>query len=331
MANIDGLTNIAGKNLLIGGDFLTNPWQRGNVSIGAGASYGPDRWKFAGAGFADANIDISRAGASTWINSEAGYVDLCRIQRQNGTTSPATVHMAQVLEPKFFQQAVRVGQRVTFSCYVRAPVGSTIGETIGIKLSTTTSETDDGYSAWSDEIQGTNNFIMGSTWTRYSVTLEVDSAARNIKAELIFNFIGTAGVQDLIDIANCQLELGPEATAFEYRHPAIELALCQRYYQKLGTGLQGKVLNTLAVEFSTIFPVPMRTIPTVALESTSFAFNEIGVAVRDATGGAIYGSGLTKTGVQYVGVSAATIVNTPGTGNMISGNTEHILIFDAEI
>lgn len=40
-----------------------------------------------------------------------------------------------------------------------------------------------------------------------------------------------------VGLDRCQLEFGDTATDFEYRHPAEELALCQRYYETGNSGI----------------------------------------------------------------------------------------------
>jgi len=80
-------------------------------------------------------------------------------------------------------------------------------------------------------------------------------------------------------ITGVQLEVGTQATSFEYRQYQQELALCQRYYYKIqadGTNILsfGTAFNTATTSTRAIinFPVSMRAIPT-SLETTGTAAN----------------------------------------------------------
>jgi hypothetical protein len=97
-----------------------------------------------------------------------------------------------------------------------------------------------------------------------------------------------------IYISEIQFESGPVATAFEIRNIQTERALCQRYYQKSynlsiapGTASQTAGLkclvaqNTSAIPTPFLFPVPMRSSPTLltyAYDGTSGAINLYGGA-----------------------------------------------------
>ena len=65
-------------------------------------------------------------------------------------------------------------------------------------------------------------------------------------------------------ITGVQLEVGSSATGFEYRQYGQELALCQRYYQQLGSA-SGTANSTTGFSGAIQFPVQMRATPTAAL------------------------------------------------------------------
>jgi hypothetical protein len=73
-----------------------------------------------------------------------------------------------------------------------------------------------------------------------------------------------------------QLEVGSQATSFEYRQYGQELALCQRYYQKMSTTSRsmsnGYNNQTTSARYTKPFIVTMREAPT-ALETTGTAAN----------------------------------------------------------
>ena len=86
-------------------------------------------------------------------------------------------------------------------------------------------------------------------------------------------------------ITGCQLEVGTNATNFEYRPYGTELALCQRYFYKTNQsntaqvgGLNGTFRNTTTVVGVAIFPVTMRAAPTATRGGTSDTFYVSGLS-----------------------------------------------------
>ena len=86
--------------------------------------------------------------------------------------------------------------------------------------------------------------------------------------------VGTNGAT--FYITGVQLEKGSTATSFDYRPYGTELALCQRYYQKFTSAVNGDPFGvggstaTTAGRAFTQFIIPMRTSPT-ALETNGTA------------------------------------------------------------
>jgi len=86
--------------------------------------------------------------------------------------------------------------------------------------------------------------------------------------------VGTNGAT--FYITGVQLEKGSTATSFDYRPYGAELALCQRYYrQTIGASntepsVYGYALSGTNVGTTIVFPVPMRTTPTISIKSGSF-------------------------------------------------------------
>ncbi len=89
-------------------------------------------------------------------------------------------------------------------------------------------------------------------------------------------FIATSGAT--FYLTGCQLEVGSTATSFDYRPYGTELALCQRYFQKIGgsaSGYQytamagGWAENSSAAIFTIGLPVSMRTAPTFGTSGTT--------------------------------------------------------------
>ena len=95
------------------------------------------------------------------------------------------------------------------------------------------------------------------------------------------DLLGLTGLTGAIDIAQVQLEIGNEASTFEKRNTQVELAMCQRYYEKTydvdvspggvvgiyGGGIRGATDPTInpTSHQPTLFEVRKRTSPTVTL------------------------------------------------------------------
>ena len=96
-------------------------------------------------------------------------------------------------------------------------------------------------------------------FTRYKLTHTITAGsdratARGVKILIAFPSSGTA-----IRTTGWQYELGPVATPFEHRPIGTELALCQRYYQKVFMqGLIGNYNSSGSFAFFNVSCVPMR-------------------------------------------------------------------------
>jgi hypothetical protein len=65
----------------------------------------------------------------------------------------------------------------------------------------------------------------------------VDTASTSNIIVFIWSDVTDTTAGDFLYITNVQLEKGTQATSFEYRQYTTELALCQRYFEKLGVGV----------------------------------------------------------------------------------------------
>jgi hypothetical protein len=119
----------------------------------------------------------------------------------------------------------------------------------------------------------TGTFTVTSTVTNYSAQIAVPAAATT---GIQIEFSVAAQTSGTWTIGNAQLEVGSTATSFDYRPYGTELALCQRYYYKIGAGILYSMLgvgwnvSTTQSLALTTFPTTMRTSPS-ALEQTGTA------------------------------------------------------------
>jgi hypothetical protein len=179
--------------------------------------------------------------------------------------------------------AIGVGQRIeAVNCYDLADQTATLSVDLANSLLTTVTWTAN-YATTTDTFGtigtptktqiATGTFTVSSTVTRFTTQISIPSAAIT-GIEIVF----TVGAQTsgTFTIGNCQLEVGSVATPFERRPFGTELALCQRYYQKMfsdsGVMSNGYNLSTTAGRYTKPFIVAMRTKPT-ALETTGTAAN----------------------------------------------------------
>ena len=94
-------------------------------------------------------------------------------------------------------------------------------------------------------------------------------------------------------LTGCQLEVGENATEFEHRSHAEELALCQRYgyrlgglskaYQVVGNGFIGLNGTTKCAKILVDLPTTMRTNPSVSVIGTDAFWGHTGSAFSDMT------------------------------------------------
>ena len=124
-------------------------------------------------------------------------------------------------------------------------------------------------------------------------------------------------------ITGIQLEVGRNATDFEHRSYGEELALCKRYYQKIGDTATNEItLGGYSVSGSTIYhsiqlPVEMRVVPTLTQVGSLYS-------VRTGQPGSLSG----HRGRKGFGVSHVTT----GDGNyLLASNANAYFVLDADM
>lgn len=131
-------------------------------------------------------------------------------------------------------------------------------------------------------------------------------------------------------IADCQLEFGDRATAFEMRPYDMELGFCERYYQQFGEGCGGHVFLSNGVRLVGQFRRQLRGAPAYALLKTSFAFLQVN-SIKNLSGCSLsfvridHRSGF-RVGITNTGDTALT----PGSPGHYYDETGPFIEFDAE-
>ena len=106
-------------------------------------------------------------------------------------------------------------------------------------------------------------FQLATGWTRFERTIQIpDMTGRTLGAD---HFLGmrftvpTASAAPTVELTDIQLEPGPVATPFERRSAGVELALCQRFFQRFEARTEN---GSRHIALS-----PMRSVPTVTSSS----------------------------------------------------------------
>lgn len=129
----------------------------------------------------------------------------------------------------------------------------------------------------------------------------------------------TDPVNSTIVITAVQIEVGTIATQYEKRPKSLELQLCQRYFQRLGTSIAtiftvGRVANATQVYIGVALPVTMRAAPSLAITgATLFTINGVAISAMAATGSQSpnFISALLTTSGQTAG-QAVAVAGAPG-------------------
>jgi hypothetical protein len=118
--------------------------------------------------------------------------------------------------------------------------------------------------------------------------------------------VGTNGAT--FYITGVQIEKGSTATSFDYRPYGTELALCQRYYQKYTNVLMVSGYNATngTLFASWIFPVPLRTTPTMVLANFTNVNSNSATANNSSPTEFRVVSNITSTGHGYSVFTAET-------------------------
>jgi hypothetical protein len=116
----------------------------------------------------------------------------------------------------------------------------------------------------------------------FSGTAGAWASANYASATGATSVVGTSGAT--FYITGVQLEVGTQATSFEYRQYGTELALCQRYFQTYGNGFlfSGRTNSTSSIVFGVPTNIPLRASPTIT-NGTMRAFYGSGFADSTAT------------------------------------------------
>ena len=239
--------------------------QNGNQSSGAGSSdYMLIRYTFEGQDLAQSGWNYLSSSSfvtiSFWAKSSVSYTAYGMMQINDGTSRMFTYSYALT---------ANTWKKVT----VKVPGSASPAIQI---------DNDNGGGAYID------------FWVFAGTSYTSSGAA---SAETWADFANTARFQDMastwwttnnatFEMTGLQLEVGPEATPFEFRSLAEELLLCKRYFQFIGAGYiaAARGASSTMYLYSYTCPVDLRASPTVST-SNDIATGTFGVRrYRDDAG-----------------------------------------------
>lgn len=268
-------------NRIINGDFKT--WQRGSPTFGTvGTVYAADRWY------------VSTQNATSIVTTDDASVTF----PTSGFTSALTAFGTAS------NTVITIGQRIeSLNC---SGMTASTQFTVRVWLYSQNARTP----TWSiDSANATDNFsavtnVASGTFASLSAgvgayrTFTFTTNANCTKGIQLSIGFGTVNSSTIVGITGVQLEKGSFATPFEFRPYSVELSLCQRYYQKTGTG-SGGCDTTTSINAGFLFTVPMRAAPTVTLLNTAPQIRASN-AVATGSSSAISASYVTAQGVVAV-------------------------------
>ncbi|WP_432593347.1 hypothetical protein [Stenotrophomonas maltophilia] len=277
---VDGLDGrMAGRNCLINGDFRL--WQRGAVfPASVGTRYIADRWQANAIGtkVAATREDVP-AGGGQGGRLLAGSRHLLRLDVQSVAGAG---HMALV-QQRIEDVRSLAGRTVTISFKARSSVDDF---RIGVELQQSYGT---GGSTARDSIGA--SVVLDTLWRWHQVTVEVPGLAGKTlgpDSYLQLSFWLDAGADfggrafaagqksGSVQLAEVQIEEGDTATDFDRRPEALELLLCQRYYETVDVNRILGITYTANGDTRACIPFKVRKRVAPRVTSPSAALNLVG-------------------------------------------------------
>jgi hypothetical protein len=288
-------SNMMGKNRIINGDMRIDQRNAGaSVTPSAGSNYTLDRWQYQADVGSKASVQRN-AGSVTPPVGFTNYLGVTSLSAYTAGTNEQynLSHYIEGFNVADLGWGTANASTVTLSFWVRSSLTGTFSGALT-------------NSAGNRSYAFTFTVTSANTWTQASITIVGDTTGswatdNSTGISVKFNLgsgsgklktAGSWGTGDVLGatgsvavvatngatfyITGVQLEVGSVATPFERRPYGQELALCQRYYQKLQASSADSVWNTGFCEDSAIlilsvpFITQMRAAPS-SLEQSGTA------------------------------------------------------------
>lgn len=336
------------RNMLYNGAMVVN--QRGFTSAASTSTgYSVDRWLYDHT--SDSVVAVGQSTSAAAQPSGQGFTNSLHVRVTTADTSLAAGQYAllqQRLEG-YDVQRIKKGssnaEPVTLSFWVRSSkTGTYIIEAIDADNTRQCSKsyTIDSANTWEKKIvtfpadttgafdndnalslyfnwwlAAGSTFSGGTLNTSWAATTNANRAVGQV------NFLDTIGAQ--FNITGCQLEVGPNATEFEFRSYGDELRMCQRYYERFDyTTAQyaniavGFFNSTTEGIYYVNFNAVKRNLP--SMKSSSFGSFRVNGPPSDATATSVSCSATTPYGfILTLGTSGRTY------GNGTYANRENLI------
>lgn len=284
------------RNMLVGGDFTTNLWQRGTTPVSAATPttsvIGADRWAVYSSGN---TVTVTKQTGASDIVLAAGLEASMRVNRPSGT-DVTDICVGQIIPKE--AAAPFLGKNAVFSWYglngagmsatsgrVKASIAYITAADSATPLANTDTfmkSTSTGYTnvvaagsvgTTATVTSAIATISQSTTWTRFAVYGAIPTTATSVGVKLCYTPVGTGGSTDWIEIAGAQLEaaISTAPGALAVRPAATEALLQQRYTWGPGqevigrkTGIFALCVATGNVDIGLWPPVPMYIEPTTA-------------------------------------------------------------------
>jgi hypothetical protein len=199
----------------------------------------------------------------TSITAGLGFKYNAKVGRNNGSALTNSIAIYQALET--LDSIPLAGQSVTVSYYAKKGANfSAASNNLNLVFNTGTG-TDQSVSSmnantWTGQVQTLVSDAITTSWVRYQHTFTVPSSTTQAGIQIYYTPVGTAGADDNFYITGVQMEIGTSASSYNFMPFEVELALCQRYYEKSfpyatapaqNAGTSGSVLFPQVVAAST--------------------------------------------------------------------------------
>jgi len=267
-ADAGGLT---GRNLIINGAMQVA--QRG-TSFTQSDDYSLDRWK------------ISSSSETLTVTQQSfpqGQTTVARAEKFLRFIVTSTGNFAGIRQRIEGVEKLS-GQTVTVSFYARGGQG---GQGVPTTFRTYLNQNFGSGGSSSVNVQGSTNHTLTTSWQLFTATTTLGSTSGKTigtspYTELFFQ--QTTGEACDFDIALVQLEIGEQATPFEHRSYADELARCQRYHYRrditiYDVAAMGGVNSTNRGAYLLNIPTAMRAKPSCSQGSNIQCWYSAGGAV----------------------------------------------------
>ncbi len=244
-------TSFSGKNLVIGGNFDTNPWQRGtSFATIIDGTYTADRWVYEKNG--TMVHTVSQVADAPAVSTTNPYGTNClNLALTTPQTSIGSGDYSVILQAiEGYNYALIAQNAFTLSFWVKATATGTYCVSFkngGLDRSYVAEYTINTTNTWQYITINVPAPPSGGTW-KYTTdvglsinfTVACGSTFQTTAGSWASgNFFGSSNQINGVNtgdtnfrLAFVQLEAGNTATPFEYRTVQQELSLCQRYYEK---------------------------------------------------------------------------------------------------